>query len=159
MWNQCSLEDYYYSYHKNIDGSNRVSPTVDGGASFFMSYMDECNTESHIRSRGLGDYLPGGKWGAWVFLSPSDPLLPSSTFYQPVLSGETASNIKNLKGLSLSSYTLGIWGGILQVLEAESQHTPILSPEVIKRAKGEGVNTKNQFITFIKAVPEDLSIN
>ena len=75
-----------------------------------MSYMDECNTESYIRSILLRDDLMGGKGGAWVVLSPSAQQLPSSGFFQPVLGGGTSSKINNFKVMSLSSYTFEIWG-------------------------------------------------
>ena len=109
-----------------------------GGETSFMSYMDECNTASHTRSRGLRDDLPGGKGGG-VVLVPLSLQLPSSVFYQLYLSGATAYKVKNFEGIPLSYYTLEICGNIFLVLEVEAQHTPMLSSEGIKIAKGEGV--------------------
>ena len=63
-------------------------------------------------------------------------------FYQPSLSGATASKVKNFEGLPLPSYPLDIWGKIFQVLEAEAQQTPILLPKGIMRAKGESIKAK-----------------
>ena len=96
---------------------------------------------------------------AWIVLEPSAPRLPPYTFYQPSLSGATTSKIKKIEGLTLSSYTLEIWGNIFLVLEEEAHQTPMLSPEGIKRAKGEGVKTEKRVIPLIEASPEDLSIN
>ena len=79
-----------------------------------MSHMDECNNASHTWSRGLGEELMGGEWGEWVDLTPCAPQLPSYALYQPVLSGATASNVKNLKGLPLLAYTLERLGKILR---------------------------------------------
>ena len=118
-----------------------------GGARFCMSSMDECNTESHTRSRGLIGDNPGGKGGVKVVIASSATRLPSSAFYQSVLSGAAASNIKNFEGLPLSSYTLESWRKIFQVLEAVAQHTPILSPEGIKIAKGEGIKNERRIVT------------
>ena len=105
------------------------------------------------------DELPGGKGGAWVLPSSSAPQLPLSAFYQPVLSGATTSNIKNSEVLTLSSYTLDIREKIFQVLEEESQQTPMMFPEGIKRAKGERVKIDKRVITLINAAPKELSVN
>ena len=129
-----------------------------GRERFCISSMDECNTVSHTRSIGLRDDLPGGKGGTWVVLATSDPRLPWSTFYQPAMRGATASKTKNFEGLPLSSYILEIWRKIFQVLEAEAQQNPMLLPEDIKRAKGEGVKAKKRFIPLIKVYPEGLSV-
>ena len=75
---------------------------------------------------------------AWVVISPSATQLPFSAFYQPVLSGVTYSKAKKFEGLPLSTYNLYRCGNILQVLESEAQQTPMMSPEGINRAKGEG---------------------
>ena len=80
-------------------------------------------------------------------------------FYQPSLSGATASKVKNFEGIPLSSYILEIWGKIFQVLDAEDQQTPMLSPEGIKIEKGEWVKAEKRVIPLIEAPPEDLSIN
>ena len=90
------------------DGSGICGAVADGGARFLMSSMNECNTASHNRSITLRDNFPEGKVEPWVVLAPSDPRLPLSAFYQPVLSGATASKINNFGGLPLSSYTLDI---------------------------------------------------
>ena len=52
-----------------------------------------------------------------------------------------------------------IWGKIFQVLEAEDQQTPMMFPEVIKRAKGEGVKADKSVIPLIDAAPKYLSFN
>ena len=54
-------------------GSGICGAAVAGGATIFMSSMDERNTSSHTRSRGLRDELPGGKVGAWLVLALSAP--------------------------------------------------------------------------------------
>ena len=125
-----------------------------GRARICMSSMDECNTASQTRSRGLRDDLPEGKGGAWVVLGTSNLQLPLSTLYQPVLIGATASNIKNLEGLPLSYYTLERWGKIFQLLEVEAQNTPMLLHQRIKRAKGEGVDTDDQVVSLVEADPK-----
>ena len=40
-----------------------------GRARFFISYMDECSTDSHTRSKGLRHDIPGGKGGGVVIPS------------------------------------------------------------------------------------------
>ena len=45
------------------------------------------------------------------------------------------------------------------MLKAEAQKTPVLPPEVIKRADGEGVKTEKRVVPLIKSAPEDLSVN
>ena len=121
-------------------GSVICGSAVSSGESFCISYVDECNTTWHMRSILFRDDLPGVKGWARVVLAPSAPQLPSSAFYQPVRNGATASNIKNFKGLPLSSYTLERLGNIFKVLEAETHKTPMLLPEGIKILRGEGVN-------------------
>ena len=83
-------------------GSGIYGAAVVGGERFCMSSMDECRTASHTQSRGLIYTMRGGKGGVWVVLSSSALRLPLSNLYQPVLSGETDSNIKNFEGLPLS---------------------------------------------------------
>ena len=140
-------------------GSGIRGSTVAGGARFFMSFVDECNTESHTWSRGVGEDLPGGNWGAWVFLSSSAPQIPSYAFYQPVLSGATASKVNNFEGMTMSAYTLERWGEIFQVLDAEAQQTHDLSPEGNTISKGEEVKVKKRFVPFIESTPEYLLVN
>ena len=82
-------------------GSGICGAAVAGGARFCMSYMDECNTVSHIRSIGLGEDLQGGKGGSRVVMAPSAPRLPSSAFYQQILSEATTSKVKNFEGLPM----------------------------------------------------------
>ena len=67
--------------------------------------------------------------------------------------------VKNFEGLPLSSYSLERWGKIFRLLEEESQQTPMMSPEGIMRAKGEGIKAGKQPILLIDTAPEDLSIN
>ena len=45
------------------------------------------------------------------------------------------------------------------MLEVEAQQTPMLSPEGIMRAKGEGIKALKQPVPLIDTAPEDLSIN
>ena len=63
---------------------------------------------------------------------PSPPRLPSSSFFYPVLSGATVSNVKRFEGLRLLSYTMGKWEEMFQVLEAEAQPTPMMLSEGIR---------------------------
>ena len=83
---------------------------MTGGTRFCMPLVDECNTVSHNRARGSGEYLLVGKEGAWTVMGILSSRLQSSPFLHPVLSGATAFNIKVFEGLSMSSYTLGRWG-------------------------------------------------
>ena len=71
----------------------------------------------------------------------------------------TSSKFKNFEGLPLSSYTLERWGKISQMLEEEDQHTPMMLPEGINRAKVEGDKADKRFIPLIEASSEDLYIN
>ena len=80
---------------------------MDGGAIFCLSLVYKCNTLSHTRSRGTEAYIPRLNQGVCVAMDPSSPHLPSSTFFHPVLSGYTSSNVKRFEGLLLLSYTLG----------------------------------------------------
>ena len=70
-------------------------------------------------------------------------------FYQPSLIGATDSKVYNFEGLLPSSYSLEIRGKIFQVLEAEAQQTPMLSPEGIMRANNEVINVEKQPIFLI----------
>ena len=44
-----------------------------GGVRFRMLSVDECNTASHTRARGSGEYLPVGKEGKWLVMDNSSP--------------------------------------------------------------------------------------
>ena len=71
-----------------------------------------------------------------VVVYPSAPNLTSYDLFQPVLSGETSYKVRIFEGLQMSSYTLRLRRKLFQDLEAEAQQTPIMSPEVIRIAKG-----------------------
>ena len=101
----------------------------------------------------------GGKVGAWAVMETYDPCILSSTFFQKALSGATASKVKNFEGLPIYTYILGIWGKIFQVLEAEAQQTTMISPEYIKRTKGEGFKVINHVVLIIKPTPEELYLS
>ena len=58
----------------------------------------------------------------------------------------------------MSTYTLGICGEIFQVLDIESQKTPLLSPEGIKTARLKSFNMMNQFLPSIEPSPKDMSL-
>ena len=81
-------------------------------------------------------------------MAPSSPHLLSSTLFQTVLSGSTASNVKSFEVIPLLSYTLGRWEKIFQVLEAEAQKTPIMFSERIRRSKGAVVNMTKRTVPF-----------
>ena len=70
-------------------------------------------------------------------------------FYQPALIGATDSKVDKFEGIPLSSYLLDRLGKIFQVLEAEAQQTPMLSPEGIMRANNEVINVEKQPIFLI----------
>ena len=95
---------------------------MNGGAIFCISLLYKCNTVSHTRSRGTGAYIQRGNKGTFLVMDISSTHLTSSAFFQPVLSGSTASNVKRFEGLLLLSYTLGRLEKIFQVLEAEAQN-------------------------------------
>ena len=80
---------------------------MDGGARFCMSLVEEFNTVSHTPSRGYVKHIPGGKEGTCIVMAPPAPCCPSSDLLQPVLSGDTESNVKSFEGFPLSSYTMG----------------------------------------------------
>ena len=91
---------------------------VEGEAILCTSLVIEYHTVSHTRSRGSGEDIPGVKEGTCVVIDPSSPRSPSSDFFQPVLSGATASNVKSFEFILMLSYTLGVWEKIFQFLEA-----------------------------------------
>ena len=51
------------------------------------------------------------------------------------------------------------WDKTFQVLEAEAQQTPMMSPEGIKRVKGEGIKAEKLVIPLIEIAPKYLYIN
>ena len=81
--------------------------SLDCGSILCMSLVDKYNTLSHTWSRVLGAYFSRGNKGACVVMTPSSPHLPSSSFFQPVLSGATVSNVKIL---TVSCYHHTPWG-------------------------------------------------
>ena len=95
----------------------------------------------------MGD-LPGVNKGACLVMAPSSPHILSSTLFQIVLSGFTASNVESFEVTPLLSYTLGQWEKIFQVLEAEAQKTPITFSERIRRSKGAVVNMTKRTVPF-----------
>ena len=70
---------------------------MEGGVRLCMLLVDECNTESHTWARGSGKYITGVKKGECVVMYTSSPHILPSAFFQPVLSGATASNVKSFK--------------------------------------------------------------
>ena len=74
--------------------------------------------------------------------------LPSSVLFQAVLSGATASNIKSFEGLPRSSYTMGQWEKICEVLEAEAQQTLMMSSEGIRTSKVGVIKMNKRTMTF-----------
>ena len=89
------------------------------------------------------------------------PFPPPPYFFvilQPVLSESTASKVKGFGGIPMSTYTLGICGEIFQVLDIESQKTPLLSPEGIKTARLKSFNMMNQFLPSIEPSPKEMSL-
>ena len=101
-----------------------------------MSLVDECNAESHTWERSSEKYITGGKEGECVVIDPSPPHLLSSDFFQQVLSGSIASNVKSFEGILLLSYTLSQWEEIFQVLGVEAQQTIMMLSEGISISKG-----------------------
>ena len=61
--------------------------------------------------------------------------------------------------MPLSTYTWERWVKIFQVLEAEAQQTPMLSPEGIMREKVEGVKIEKRVVPLIKAAPEEFLVD
>ena len=127
--------------------------SVVGGARLCMSLVLECNTASHNRSRGSGKYIKGGKEGACVMMAPSSTHVPSSAFFQTLLSGDRASNVKSFEGLPLLSYTLGQWEKIFKVLESEAQKTPMILSEGIRISKGVVVKMNKRTVHFTEPSP------
>ena len=74
--------------------------------------------------------------------------LPSSVLFQAVLSGGTASNVKIFDGLPRSSYTMGQWEKICEVLEAEAQQTLMMSSEGIRTSKVGVIKMNKRTMTF-----------
>ena len=87
-------------------GGVTCGASVADGRRFFTLSMDECNSEFHTQSKGLGEDLPGGKGGAWLVMAPSDPNITSSTFFQPEFSVATDSKVNNFEVQPISTYTL-----------------------------------------------------
>ena len=92
-----------------VGGRGICGWSVEGGSRLCMSLMEEFNAVSHNRSRESGKYIPGGKEGACVVMALSSTHIPSSAFFQTLLSGATYSNVKRFEGLLWLSYTLGKW--------------------------------------------------
>ena len=136
-----------------VGGRGICGGSVEGGARLCMLSVEKCSTDSHNRERGSGKDLPGGKEGACVVMAPSSTRLLFSYFFQPVLSGDTASNVKSFKGVMLLSYTLGRWKEIFQVLEAEAQQTLIMLSEGIRISKGGVVNMTKRTMPFTEPAP------
>ena len=61
-------------------------------------------------------------------------------FFQPVLSGATASNVKSFEGIPMLVYTLRRCEKIFQFLEAEAQQTLMMLSEGIMISKRGVVN-------------------
>ena len=118
-----------------------------------MSYMDECNTESYIRSILLRDELMGGKGGALVVLSPSAQQLPSSGFFQPVLGGGTSSKINNFKVMSLSSYTFEIWGILSRCYRQMIRRPPWCRLKVSRERRVNGSRLRSESFPWSRQHP------
>ena len=81
------------------------------------------------------------------------PHLPSSAFFQPVLSGDKNSNVESFDCILLFSYTLGQWEKIFQLLEAEAQQKLMMLSEGIIRSKEEVVKMTKRTISFTEPAP------
>ena len=81
----------------------------------------EVKTTSRRKGRGMG--------GNGSFSPPYSVF----RFFQPVLSGSTASKVKGFEVITMSTYTLGQREKIFQILEAEAQQKPMMLPEGIKK--------------------------
>ena len=84
----------------------------------------------------VGGEIPGRKERVQVVMAAPDPRLQLSAYFQPILSEKTAETAQGFEYLPMSSYYLGHWGNILQVLEAEALETTMLSLDGIKRENG-----------------------
>ena len=89
----------------------------------------------------------------------SPPHLPSSAFFQPVLSGYTESNVEIFEGILLLSYALERWEKIFQLLEAEAQKTLMMLSEGNMISKGGVVNITKRTVSFTKTPPEEMSLS
>ena len=83
----------------------------------------------------------------------SSPHLWFFDFFQLVLSGATASNVKSSEGTLLLSYTLGQWEKIFQVLEEEAQQTPMMLSEGIRISKGGVFKMTKRTVNFTEPAP------
>ena len=83
----------------------------------------------------------------------SSPHLWFFDFFQLVLSGATASNVKSFEGTPLLSYTLGKWEKIFQVLEEEAQQTPMMLSEGIRISKGGVIKMTKRTVNFTEPAP------
>ena len=126
---------------------------MEGEAILCTSLVREYNIVSHTRSRGSGEDIPGVKEGTCVVIDPSSPHSPSSDFFQPVLSGATASNVKSFEVILMLSYTLGVWEKIFQFLEAEDQKKTMMLSEGIRIPKGEVINMTQRNVHFTELAP------
>ena len=88
-------------------------------------------------------------------MAPSSPHLLSSDFFQRVLSGAIASNVESFVSLLMSSYTVGIWEKIFQVLEAEVQQTQMMLFEGISKSKVEVLNMTHLTMPFTELDQEN----
>ena len=88
-----------------------------------------------------------------MVMDASSPHLPSYAFFQPVLSGATAPNVKSFECVLLLSYTLGRCEKIFQVLEAESRQTLMMLSEGIMILKGGVVKMTKRTLPFTEPDP------
>ena len=65
----------------------------------------------------------------------SAPHLPSYAFFQPVLSGDTESNVKSFEGIPLLSYTLRQWEKTFEFPESEAKQTYYLRESEYQRGE------------------------
>ena len=140
-------------------GRGMCGGAVEGEEILCTSLVREYNIVSHTRSRGSVEDIPGVKEGTCVVIDPSSPRSPSYDFFQPVLSGATASNVKSFEGLLLLAYTLGGWGEIFQVLEVEAQKKLMMFSEGIRRSKVEVINMTNPAMSFTELFPLKMSLS
>ena len=87
-------------------------------------------------------------------MAKTSPRLPISDFFQPNLGAFKTSNASVFEGILMQRYYLQRWASIFQVIEAEASKNPMMSPEGIRRAKGEVLKNSNHKLPLVNPILE-----
>ena len=88
----------------------------------------------------------------------TSPLLQESDFFQTSLGASREAKASGFEVLPTKQYYLQRWVAIFQVIEAEAINNPILSPEGIRREKGEDQKPPHQPLPLVEIIPDNLRV-